>query len=253
MIYDLQKATMWKRISAWLFDTILLAIVAVLCAWLVSVVSGFDGYNAALDERYDYYAAEYNVDFNMTYAEYEAMTEEQAAALQAAYDALGQDEAAVYNYRMVIQLTVVITSLGILAAYLIMEYLIPMLFKNGQTLGKKIFGLGVMRTEGIKVNGICLFIRTVLGKYTVETMIPVFILIMIYWGRMGLMGTLVLLALLIGQAIAVIVTKTNSPIHDLLAGTVVIDVASQMIFNTQEEMIAYKQKVHAEKVARQPY
>ena len=52
MIYDLQKATMWKRISAWLFDTILLAIVAVLCAWLVSVISGFDGYNAALAERY---------------------------------------------------------------------------------------------------------------------------------------------------------------------------------------------------------
>ena len=253
MIYDLQKATMWKRISAWLFDTILLAIVAVLCAWLISVVSGFDGYSAALDERYDHYAAEYDVNFQMTLSEYEAMTEEQAKALDAAYAALGADEAAVYNYKMVIQLTLVITSLGILMGYMIMEYLIPMLLKNGQTLGKKIFGIGVMRTEGIRVNGICLFIRTVLGKYTIETMIPVFILIMIYWNRMGLMGTLMLFALLIGQVISMIATKTNSSIHDLLAGTVVIDVASQMIFNTQEDLIAYKQKVHAEKVARQPY
>ena len=253
MIYDLQKATLWKRISAWLFDTILLAIVAVLCAWLISVISGFDGFNAALDERYDHYAAEYGVNFRMTLSEYETMTEEQAQALDAAYAALGADEAAVYNYKMVIQLTLVITSLGILMGYMIMEYLIPMLLKNGQTLGKKIFGIGVMRTEGIRINGVCLFIRTVLGKYTIETMIPVFILIMIYWGRMGVMGTLILLALPIAQVIFMIATKTNSPIHDLLAGTVVIDVASQMIFNTQEDMIAYKQKVHAEKVARQPY
>lgn len=252
MIYDLQKATMWKRISAWLFDTILLSVAAVFCAWLISMAVGFDGYNDALNERYTYYESEYQVHFDMSLSEYEAMTPEQTAALDAAYAALAADETAAYNYRMVLQLTLLITSLGILLAYLIMEFLIPMLFHNGQTLGKKIFGIGVMRTSGIKVNGICLFIRTILGKYTIETMIPVFILIMIYWGSMGLAGTLVLLALLIGQVIAVIVTHTNSPIHDLLADTVVIDVASQLIFDTQEDLMAYKQKAHAEKVAREP-
>lgn len=253
MIYDLQKASMWKRISAWLFDTILLGVVAVLFAWLLSIAVGFDAHNEALNERYAFYETQYGVDFQMSLSDYEAMTEEQAKAMEDAYAALSADEDAAYHYQMVVRLTLIITSIGILLAYLVMEDCVPLLLKNGQTLGKKIFGIAVMRTSGIRINGICLFIRTVLGKYTIETMIPVFILIMIYWGSMGLAGTLVLLALLIGQCVALIATRTNSPIHDLLAGTVVIDVASQMIFNTQEEMIAYKQKVHAEKVARQPY
>ena len=40
MIYDLQKASMWKRVSAWLFDTILLSIVAVGFAFLLSTILG---------------------------------------------------------------------------------------------------------------------------------------------------------------------------------------------------------------------
>ena len=43
MIYDLQKASMWKRISAAMFDGILLGIAAVLFAWLLSLALGFDG------------------------------------------------------------------------------------------------------------------------------------------------------------------------------------------------------------------
>ena len=55
------------------------------------------------------------------------------------------------------------------------------------------------------------------------------------------------------QIILLIATDTNSLIHDLLAKTVVIDFASQMIFADEEEMIAYKKRVHAEKAARQTY
>ena len=38
MILDLQKASMWKRISAFLFDGILLSIVAVLFALVLSTL-----------------------------------------------------------------------------------------------------------------------------------------------------------------------------------------------------------------------
>ena len=40
---------------------------------------------------------------------------------------------------------------------------------------------------------------------------------------------------------------------DKLANTVTVDVASQMIFKTHDDMIAYKQKVAAEKAANQVY
>ena len=52
MIYDLQRASMMKRISAWLLDTILLCIAATLMAYLLSAAFGYDGYSQRLDARY---------------------------------------------------------------------------------------------------------------------------------------------------------------------------------------------------------
>ena len=55
MIYDLQRASTWKRISAFLFDAILLSVVAVLFAWAMSGLLGYDDYTASLDSAYAYY------------------------------------------------------------------------------------------------------------------------------------------------------------------------------------------------------
>ena len=253
MIYDLQKASMWKRISAFLFDGIMLGIVAVLFAWVLSMALHYDRYADELSDAYARYGEEYGVSFSLSLNEYDALSQEDAQRLKDAYAALNADEKAVHAYHMTIQLTLVITSIGLLLAYLVMEFAIPLKIGNGQTLGKKIFSLGVMRTEGIKISNVSLFIRTVLGKYTIETMIPVLIVIMIYWGTIGIVGPIVLFLILAVQVGVLIGTRTNSLIHDLLADTVVIDLPSQMIFDTREELIAYKEKVHAEMAARQGY
>lgn len=253
MIYDLQKASMWKRISAFLFDAIMVSVVAVLCAWLLSVVTGFDGHYDTLTERYGHYEEEYGISFDMKLSEYEAMTAEELKVLDDAYAALSRDDQAVYAYNMVVQLTLLITTIGIFLGFLLMEFVVPMLFKNGQTLGKKVFGIAVMRTEGVKINGVCLFIRTILGKYTIETMVPVLLILMIVSGSIGIVGPIVIGLILLLNVIVMIATKTNSAIHDLLANTVTVDLASQMIFDTREDLIAYKQKVHAEKVKNSTY
>lgn len=253
MIYDLQKASMWKRISAFLLDVILLGIVAVMFAWGLSAALGYDQHNAVLEECYDRYAEEYGVNFSMTMEEMEALSEEELAQLEAAYNAMSADEDTIQAYGMMVQLTLLITSLCLLLAHLVMEFILPLILGNGQSLGKKIFGLGVMRTDGVRVGGVCMFIRSILGKYTIETMVPVLILLMLYFGTIGLIGTLVLLLILVLQIGLMIGTKTNSPIHDLLATTVVVDIGSQMIFKSTEDMIAYKEKVHAEKAAKQTY
>jgi len=39
----------------------------------------------------------------------------------------------------------------------------------------------------------------------------------------------------------------------MIAGTVVVDVASQMIFESVEEMNEYKKRLHEEDVKRAPY
>ena len=238
MMDDLQKASMWKRISALLFDAILLGIAVVLFAWALSAALGFDRHYDRLNACYAQYEETYGVSFQLSLSE---------------YDALSADADANYAYQMMLQLSVLIASLSILLGYGALEFAVPLALKHGRTLGKKIFGLSLMQTNGVRVGAVQMFIRTFLGKYAIETMIPALILIMIYWNVIGVVGPVVLALIALLQLILLITTRTNSPIHDLMAGTVVVDYASQMIFDSREAMIAYKEKKHAEAAAVAPY
>ena len=253
MIYDLQKASMWKRCSAALFDFIILMMVVVGMAALLSNVLGYDKQLKTMNDAYDKYETEYGVDFEITEEEYLAKTEEEKLLWDEAYAALCKDDVAIYAYNMVFNLTLIVVTFSILIAYILLEFVIPIMFGNGQTLGKKIFGLGVMRTDGIKVVGPLMFIRSVLGKFTIETMIPVLIFIMIFFNTIGVVGPIIIGLILLVQIIVMIKTNTNSAIHDVLAKTVVIDLASQLIFENEAELLEYKKKVHAEQAAHQAY
>lgn len=253
MAVSLQRAGMWKRISAFLFDAILLGILAVLFAFLLSSALGYDRYVDTLNRCYEAYGEQYGVDFQTSLSQYDSMTEEEKQQLEEAYRAVGQDEEAAYAYQMTIRLTILMVSLGILLACLTWEVLIPALLKDGQTLGKKIFSLGVMRSDGVRLGGVQLFVRSILGKYTVEIMIPVLVAMMLYFGSTGLLGTLLILGLALVNGCLFLFTYAHTPIHDLLAGTVVVDLPSQRIFPTREDMIAFKERMAAEKAAEKTF
>ena len=67
---------------------------------------------------------------------------------------------------------------------------------------------------------------------------------MIFFNIISVDGTIVLVGLLIIQLVMLCVTKNRNVIHDLLAGTVVIDVFSQKIFKDQEALLEYIKKEH---------
>lgn len=253
MVVDLQKAGIWKRMAAWIFDGILVCVLAVGVSVLLAWLLGYDANAQALDETYARYESRYGIEFNISKEAYEAMTEQQRQNYDAAYDALITDEEALRYYNLVLNQSLMIITFSLLIAMLLLEFAIPSWLGNGQTVGKKIFSLGLIRTDSVKVNSLQLFARAVLGKFTVETMIPVYILIMVFFGNMGILGTLVLLALGVTQLILLVATRNNSQIHDLVAGTIVVDVASQTIFRSTEELIAYTKRIHAERAARQQY
>lgn len=253
MIYDLQKAGMWKRISAFLFDNILLLVAIVGIAALLSTMLGYDKHSNTLNAAYEKYETQYGITFNTTQEQYNAMTEAEKANYDAAYEALTADEEAMYAYSMMVNLMLVILSGAILLAMFIFEFAVPMLFGNGQTLGKKIFGIAIMRTDGVKVSGPLMFIRTILGKFTIETMIPVIILFMMFLGSIGIIGPFIFMVLLVLQCIMLVMSKSGRLIHDYLAKTVAVDMSSQMIFDTVEEMLEYKKSVAAEKAVMKDY
>ena len=123
MIYDLQKAGLWKRIAAWMFDGILTGILAVGFGVLLSMLLGYDAHSQALDDAYARYETEYGVVFDISAEEYERMTQAEIDHYNVAYDALIHDQNAMYAYNMVINLTMVITSIGILLAVLFWSFL----------------------------------------------------------------------------------------------------------------------------------
>ena len=253
MIGELQRASLWKRISAALLDFILLGIVAAGVAMVLSSVLGYNEYNQTMLDGYAKYEAEYGVVFDISYEEYEALSAEARTQYDIAFEALSKDEAVNRAYVMTLSLTLLIVSLAIFFSYIILEFIVPKLFQNGQTVGKKIFGLALMKTNGIKINSISLFIRTILGKYTIETMIPVLIFIMIYFNTIGIVGPAVLFLILIMELVLLFTTHNRSLVHDLLANTVTVDLASQMIFDSEEALLEYRKKLHAEEAAAKPY
>lgn len=251
--HDFQKASMLKRISAYSFDLILLVCLVIALAAGLSGVLNYADYNDRVSQAYEEYGQMYGVDVSISWEEYDKLPEADKARYDEALEAINADEAVLRDYTIMVNLTLLIATVSILLSYVVLEFVVPLLFGNGQTLGKKIFGIALMRTDGVKVTTFMMFVRTVLGKYTLETMIPVLVVIMLLFQMVGMGGTLVLFALLAAQIACLIITKTNSAIHDLLACTVAVDMASQQIFDSPEALLEYKKRLHAEQASRADY
>lgn len=259
MSISLQKASFLKRVSAYIFDMLIAVMLAVGLAGVFSIVFDYSKYSTQMyNLQYHYYCEVYELPMPVTSNDYETIPAEEREHFITydTYDALSEDEKAIYkivsdaiNADPVMQnlqskqftLSFSIISLGIFCSHFIWYFLLPMWFKNGQTLGKKCFGLAVIRSNFVKISNPVLFIRSILGLYVMETMAPILFLYMTLFGALGIVGLITIGGIFILQIGVMIATQTNSCIHDLLSDTVVVDMASQQIFDTQEELIAYKE------------
>lgn len=253
MITDIQKASLLKRLAAGIFDAMLLCVCIVGFAWMLTSVLNYSSYSTKLADYYTQYEQSYGVDLSLSESELMELSEADQQKFDEAVFAFYMDEGVMQTYHLLLNMTLLITTFSILLSLLLMEFIIPLLLKNGQTIGKKIFGIGLVRVDSVQLTPVQLFVRTILGKFTVEIMIPVYIIIMILFNSIGIVGLIVMGGILLMQLIFLIATKTNSLIHDMLAGTVAVDISSQMIFRTTADLIAYKQKIHAELAARSIY
>ena len=248
-MYDLQKASMSKRIAAWIFDLIIIVIVMVGLACAFSAVFQYDEHCARVRDGYASYEAEYGVDFSLPNEEYSKLAPEEQQKYIDANAAMQQDVNLRAGYNVVVNLSLLIIMLSVVIGFVAMELVVPLWLGNGQTFGKKIFGIGVVRVDCVRVTTMQMFARAILGKCTLETMLPVFIIVMIVLGKTDIVGLAVLAALFLSQAVMLIATKERLLLHDMMAGTVTVDLASQMIFESPEELLAYKQRIHAEIVS----
>ena len=258
MIYDLQKGSLLKRASAFLLDGILLVILVTGFAFAFSAIFHYNDYSNIYDEGLNRYSEQFGIDL-LNIPEESALTEEQRAGYEAALKAMNNDLEMIKAFNTMISIIIMEISLAIILAFLVLEFILPLILKNGQTVGKKVFGLGVMRTNGVRIRGVSLFIRTFLGKCIIETMLPVLMFMMMifsYWNIMasvGLFGPIVIIVLFIAQILLIFWTKKHTMIHDLLSDCVVVDLGSQMIFDNEQARVEYINKKDAEEAARSPY
>ena len=253
MIYDVQKASMWKRFSAYLLDVILLVILAVGVAFLLSSSLG---YEAKLNEREEIrvgYEQEYGVDFDISKEDYDKLSESDRKKIDDAYALfIGDDEIGKIDL-LLANLVLIIVSFSTLIPHIILELIVPLLFKNGQTLGKKVFGIGVVRVDSVKISNLQLFARAILGKCTIETLLTILLVLMWFFNFMPLVGMVGFFAIAILQFFCVVATRNHTALHDLLSATVCVDMSSQLIFDSPEALIQYKKELHAKEAERSAY
>jgi len=124
--------------------------------------------------------------------------------------------------------------------------LVPYLFKNGVTLGKKAFGLCLATSDGYTIKNHQLFMRMMpLAVVILSMLIPI-------WSRIVVALITYMILLLVTFAISMSSPKRAS-IHDLVARTIVVDARTSTLFNdsTEEEIyIANEDGIPLEETAR---
>lgn len=242
-----------KRASAFLFDFIMRVMLVTGFAVVFSAIFGYDAKVERIEEYYDEYEEIYDIDIDISNAEYTLLPDDVKERYMAAEEAFRSNPEVARLSALILNLTLLISIFGILFAYIALEFVVPLLFGNGQTLGKKMFGIGVMRDDGVKITPAMLFVRSILGKCTIEALVPLAIIMLIFLGNAGIFGFIALILLAALEIFLMARTKTNSCIHDVLSYSVTVDMASQMIFESEEALVEYKNKLHAEAVDRTDY
>ncbi len=254
---DIQKASLWKRIAAGILDLILLAVLATGFCSALSWILDYDSHLAQVDAVYAQYNERFDLQADMTQDKWEQMSPQEREAYEAnedaANDALEQDPESLRILSMAMVMSLVIATGGILIPIVLLEFVLPLIFGNGQTVGMKVFSLCLMRPDGVQINSVQLFTRVILGRFAIEIMIPVCVAIMAWVGTINLFHIVLVFVLLAAQIITIAVTRNNYLLHDLMAGTVVVDFGSQQIFKTTEDLIAHQKRIAAERAARQTY
>ena len=257
MIYDLQKASVLKRISASLLDIILALIIATGLFFALSSIfhydSRLDDYNESIAvyketiKPYDIMLGDQKYseieDPDSLPSELKILYYENKRAMENDPIVLQLFDEVITKQKKLISLTLLFVTFGVLLSILTVEFFIPLILGNGQTPGKKMFGICLMMDNGVKVRTLPLFVRALLGKFTVETMIPVYAAVYLFFGQVNLLMVFLTLAMIMANLLMIIINPRNALLHDVMSYIVAVDKHSQMMFETEEELIKYKEEV----------
>jgi hypothetical protein len=130
---DIQRADFWKRISAWLFDFVLLIALITLVSIPLSAIFKYDAKVDAVELIENEYREEMiadGLDPDITKEKLEALPESEQAKYHAVDERRANDERLGVGYAIISNIVITMVFMSILIAYLILEFAVPLFFKN---------------------------------------------------------------------------------------------------------------------------
>ncbi|MBQ8768368.1 MAG: RDD family protein [Oscillospiraceae bacterium] len=248
---DFHKAKPIKRLGAYVIDLILLLVITTAVALAMYSAMDYNAYEDKYEMSCEKYGQQFGVDLSASRADQAELSEAEQEKYLAAWEALNADEETMDALKQMLRIELLSLMVGFLVGYVILEIMIPLIFKNGQTVGKKILGLCVMHKYHVRVGFMQIIYRTILGKYFIETLIPVVMLVLSDYGVLGMTASLVLAAIAMTQGFIVMMSQANCGIHDKLFNTVVADFKKQHIFDTWNDRFDFEEAYEKEMAERE--
>ena len=153
---EFNKAGLIKRGVAKIVDLILILALVIGIGTVANNLIGYDEMTNELENVYSEYSERYGINRDFTQEDYDKMTQEEKddynARVMEANKALNEDEYAQGLYKKILTCSLVVIASSFLVACFVLEFIIPLIFGNGQTIGKKIFGIGYINLFGNDIN-----------------------------------------------------------------------------------------------------
>lgn len=246
-IYIPKQPKTIKRIAAWIVDFIIVIVLATGFAFLTSLIYHYDDYyNTYIEKQiqYELYveADEGTLTFQgKNYVLYSSLDGHNDELLKEREMACGNDEEFKFANHKVLMGQIIIPITGAFASLLVCEFILPLCFKHGRTIGLFFFGIGYVTEEDIDVKIKNVFIRFLFGKFIVDVFIPFTgILLVIMNTGYGIIGLVCLLGIPIANIVLLLSSKDKRGIHDFIARMKPCDNTCQIYIKTTEELAKCK-------------
>lgn len=241
--YTPVKASLPKRIGAAIVDIILFLVLLTGILFIVSYITGFQTNNALLEAKY----IETGVFIQNEIGEY-VFCDTALEECNKAWEIFNNDPEACYYYDHAIELTTLILTISVFVTHLILELIIPLILKNGRTVGKFLFKISMVDKTGIRVKPMQVFIRFLFGKFLVTTMLPIYgVIFMAFNLTGGLLGFLMAVVILGIDLILALFSDNKAGLASTIASVYSVDGETTMIFDTIEELNAKKAEEQRQK------
>lgn len=232
-IYCPVKANMINRVAAFFLDFVLFVILVTGSLFITAKIANFDSHNDILHEQYReigyekfneetnewYYISEDDENFNIVIEKYKKN------------EIIQKEESYINSFVLNAPL------LCIFIAMFIVEILLPLIFKNGQTLGMKCLKVAFISNNQIAVKPLQVFIRGLFGKIVLMGLIPFMGLFFAFFNpNGGLSGTLIIVLIYGIHFVMLFASKNKSSLSDMIGQMYAVDYNQTIFYKNIEEL-----------------